>query len=120
MITGSRFVTKSPVEVMDRLKLAMAAGNFEMVEVTEDSITFRHGTWLTQSAPQFPKAGKILLDDKGEGTDILYAVEPVGFPKYWLILCGIVFFWLIFPPILAHRTLVHHPRRVMENLLQGI
>jgi hypothetical protein len=46
-------------------------------------------------------------------------VAVTGFASVWLALVAVVFFWAIFPPILAWRALVHHPRRLMENLLAG-
>ena len=120
MITGSKMVAKSPGEALDRLKLAMSGGNFEIIALTDSSISFKHGTCLTQSAPLFPKEGAIRLTSMGDRTEISYEIEPTGFPKYWLTLIGILFCWAIFPPILAYRALVHHPKQLMENLLQGI
>lgn len=98
----------------------MSGGNFQITNATDSSISFKHGTYLTQSAPLFPKRGTINLADRDGKTEITYTVEPVGFPKYWLILIGILFCWLIFPPILAYRALRHHPQQLMENLLQGL
>ena len=120
MITGSKIVAKRPEEALDRLKLAMSGGNFEITTATESSICFRHGTYLTQSAPLFPTKGTIRLVRRQDGTEISYEIEPTGFPKYWLTFFGILFCWAIFPPIVAYRTLVYHPKRLMENLLQGI
>jgi hypothetical protein len=120
MITGGRTVARSPAEVLDRLKLAMSGGNFEVTAATDKSISFKHGTYLTQSAPLFPKSGVIRLAAKGDGTEVTYEVQSTGFPKYWLLLFGVLFCWAILPPILAYRALVYHPRRLMENLLQGI
>lgn len=120
MLTGSKFVDKSPDEVIDRLKLAMSGGNFEITDVTKNSITFKHGTVLTQDASNFPKKGIIHVNRCEESTYVTFAVEPVGFPTYWLTFIGIILCWLIFPPILAYRTLVYHPRKLMNNLLQCI
>ncbi len=120
MITGTKRVAKSPAETLDRLKLAMSGGNFEIIALTERSISFKHGTYLTQSAPLIPKTGVIRLGGGGDGTMVSYEIEPTAFPKFWLMLFAILFCWAVFPPILVHRALVHHPRRLMENLLQGI
>jgi hypothetical protein len=113
-------VSKSPAEALDRLKLAMSGGNFEIIRVTDDTISFKHGTFLTQSAPQFPKHGTIRVAPADGGSEITYDVEPALFVRCWLIFFAVVFFWLIFPPIIAYRTLVYHPRRLMENLLSGL
>ena len=120
MITGSKMVAKSLGETLDRLRLAMSGGNFQITGTTDSSISFKHGTYLTQSAPLFPTRGMIRLLGGGDGTEISYEIESAGFPKYWLMLISILFCWAIFPPILAYRTLMHHPRQLMENLLQGI
>jgi hypothetical protein len=120
MMTGARTIDRSSSEVLDRLKLAMSAGNFEITAITDCSISFRHGTYLTQSAPLLPKRGTIRIASRDHATDVSYEIEPTGFPKYWLIFVAIVFCWVIFPPILVYRALVHHPRQLMENLLQGI
>ena len=120
MITGSKMVRKSPAEALDRLKLAMSGGNFKITALTENSISFRHGTCLTQSAPLFPKKGTIHLASEGHETEVSYEIEATGLPKYWLIVISILFCWAIFPPILAYRALVHHPKQLMENLLQGV
>lgn len=120
MITGSKLVAKNLEAAMDRLRLAMSGGNFEITAVTDSSISFNHGTYLTESAPLFRKKGIIRLASRGDGTEISYEIEATGFPKYWLMLVGILFCWAIFPPLFAYRALVHHPRQLMENLLQGI
>ena len=120
MITGSKIVARSPSEVLDRLKLAMSGGNFEITSQTDRSISFKHGTYLTQSAPMLPKKGTIRLAARGDGTELSYEITPTGFPKYWLLFIGVVFCWAIFPAILPYRALVHHPKRLMENLLEGI
>ncbi len=120
MITGSKLINRPLEEVLDRLKLAMSGGNYEIIEATSNSIKFRHGTYLTQSAPTLPKQGKIVLYETQDGVKATYAIKPTQFTQFWLMLIGIVFCWLIYPPILTYRTLIYHPRRLMENLLQGI
>ena len=75
---------------------------------------------MTQSAPLLPKKGTIRVVGEGEKTEVLYEIEITGFPKYWLIIISVLFCWAVFPPILVYRALVHHPKRLMENLLQGI
>jgi hypothetical protein len=120
MITGSRIVERTPEEALDRVKLVMSGGNFEILEQTESEISFRHGTCLTQSVHLFPKRGTIMLTACDGGTKLSYEIEPTGFPKYWLTLIAILFFWAFFPPILAYQALVVQPKRLMENLLRGI
>lgn len=120
MITGSRIIDRPVDEVLDRIRLAMSAGNFEIIRSSPYSIIFRHGTLLTHSAPLLPKRGIIELVEHGGMTEASFSVEPCGFAAFWLPLFGILFCWLIYPPIVAYRALVHHPRRLMENLLEGI
>lgn len=62
----------------------------------------------------------IRLAESGEATVVTYEVQTRGFPKYWLLLFGVLFCWAILPPILAYRALVYHPRRLMENVLGSI
>ena len=120
MITGNKMIAKRPADVLDRLRLAMSGGNFEVTALTDHSISFRHGTYLAQSAPLLPTRGVIMLVNSGDGTDVHYEIAPLWFAKFWLLLIATVFCWAVFPPILVHRALVHHPKRLMENLLQGI
>jgi hypothetical protein len=120
MPQGTRIVQKSPEEVMDRLRMLMSAGNFEITDATGDAIWFRHGTYLTQSAPQYPKQGVVRVSPAQDGTEVSYWIESTAPVKVWLTLFGVVFFWLILPPIVAYRTMEHHPRQLMENLLQGL
>jgi len=120
MITGRKMVDRNPADTLDRLKLAMSGGNFEITENADGSISFKHGTYMTQSAPLLPKKGTIRVEGKGERTEVSYEIDVTGFPRYWMIFIGVLFCWAIFPPILVYRALVHHPRRLMENLLQGI
>ena len=120
MIQGNRIINRPAAEVMDRLKLAMAGGNFEVQSVTGTAITFRHGTYLTESAPLLPKRGTIRVEPSGQTAAVSYEIEASGFAKYWMILIAVLLCWAIFPPVLVYRALIHHPRRLMENLLQGI
>ena len=120
MITGKRTVKRSPAEVIDRLKMAMAGGNYEITAATDTSLSFKHGTYMTESAPLLPKRGVIRVSPAKSGADVSYEIAVAGFPKVWMIIVATVFFWAIFPPILVHRALTYHPRRLMENLLQAI
>jgi len=120
MIEGQRIVERPPEQVMDRLRLAMSGANCEITNASDTSIAFRHGTYLTQSAPLLPKRGRVDVSPSQTGSRISYKIEATGFSKYWLIAVAAIFCWTIFPPILAYRTLSHHPRQLMESLLQGI
>ena len=120
MIKGQRIINRPVAEVIDRVKLAMAGGNFEIVSATDTTITFRHGTYLTESAPSLPKRGTIRVESSGKNATTAYEIEAVGFAKYWLMLIAVLFCWAIFPPVLAYRALIYHPKRLMENLLAGI
>lgn len=68
----------------------------------------------------FPKKGRLSIRPEGTGSIIHYEIAVVGFPKYWILFIAIVFCWLIFPPLIVHRVLNHHPRQLMENLLQCV
>ncbi|MGJ8653110.1 MAG: hypothetical protein ACSHX8_07540 [Opitutaceae bacterium] len=120
MITGSTQSDFTPSEVSDRLRTAMAAGNFEICNQTSERIEFRHGTYMTQSAPMLPKSGSIQITPSGSGTRVDYEIEIAGFAKYWMGFFGIIFCWLIIPAILVYRALFYHPDRLMKNLLQAI
>ena len=120
MASGNRTVSRTRDETMDRLKLAMSGGNFEITGQSDDWLSFRHGTYLTQSATLLPKAGTIRLVERGKVTDVSYEIDVSGLVSCWLTLVAVVFCWAIFPPILAYRALVYHPRRLMEDLLQAL
>jgi hypothetical protein len=124
MIQGTKTVNRPPTEVLDRLGTVLAGANCEIIERSERFLRFRHGTHLTQTAPMLPKEGSIRLrrspEGPGEATVVEYSVAVTGFARVWLALVAVVFFWAIFPPILAWRALVHHPRQLMENLLAGV
>ena len=120
MISESFQSELEPGEVLSRLKSAMAGGNFEILSQSADRIEFRHGTYLTQSAPLLPKRGVIRIAPAGNGSRVDYEIGVSGFAKYWVGFIGVVFCWLIFPAVIAHRALFHHPRRLMRNLLQAI
>ena len=61
MISGSRTVDKPLVEVLDRLKAILAGANCEVLAGGKDFLRFRHGTYLTQTAPLLPKEGRVRL-----------------------------------------------------------
>ena len=120
MISGSKVIEKTPAKVMDRLKVIMAGANCEILASGENSISFRHGTYLTQTAPMLPKLGIIRLSEQGNSTLVHYSIKTAGLIRVWLVLMAVILCWAIFPPILVYRTLVHHPRVFMENLLAGV
>jgi len=120
MVTGTAQSDLTPSEASTRLRTAMAAGNFEICSQSPAMIEFRHGTYLTQSAPLLPKIGSIRIEPSGTGSRIDYEIGVSGFAKYWMGFIGIAFCWLIFPAILIHRALFYHPERLMKNLLQAI
>ncbi|GAA5119224.1 hypothetical protein GCM10023212_11010 [Luteolibacter yonseiensis] len=98
----------------------MAAGNFEILSQSAGVIEFRHGTYLTESAPLLPKHGIIRITPSGTGSRVDYEVGLSGIAKYWTAFIGIAFCWLVFPALVAHRAHFHHPKRLMENLLQAV
>ena len=120
MSTGSKHSSFSPDQIVDRLRTAMAAGNFEITDGGSGRIEFRHGTYLTQTAPMLPERGNISIRPEGTGSMVQYKIEVYGFAKYWMMFIAIVFCWLIFPPLLVFRAINHHPVRLMENLLQCV
>ncbi len=120
MPTGTRTVKASPAETADKLRMLLAAANCEIVHATDSEIQFRHGTYLTQSAPLVPKRATVRLERSSTGTLLNYDIEVSKPVAVWLSLIGVVFCWLILPPILIHRALVYHPQRFMENLLAGL
>ena len=71
MIQGQRIINRPVAEVIDRLKLAMAGGNFEIVSATGATISFRHGTYLTESAPLLPKRGTLCVEPSGQKNPLL-------------------------------------------------
>jgi len=118
--TGSR-VVQQPVEtVRDRLRLLMAAGNFEVQRSDENHLLFKHGAYFTESAPMFAKRGEIVLFPSGGTTRIEFRVSLRGWPKYYFILFGTLLCWLILPAFGAYRALIYHPRMLMENLIDGV
>lgn len=120
MITGSKYSKHKPAEVADRLRAALAAGNFRIVDETPEEIRFEHGTYMTSTAWMLPKKGRLEFIEDNDGTMVGYEVEVSGFARYWVGGIGIAFCWLIFPYILTQRALKFHPRRLMENLLQSV
>ena len=118
--TGSKQSELSPHEVIDRLKLTMASGNFEIVEQGAGKVRFLHGTYLTESAPLLPKVGEINVSATDGGSIINYRIEVRGFAKYWMLFCAVVFCWLVFPTIAIYRALTHHPDQLMKNLLNVV
>ena len=121
MISGSRTIKKPIEEVTDRLRMMLAAANCSVSDGDGNGvIRFQHGTYLTQSAPLLPKSGTVHLATNSGGTNISYELHVSGFARAWMILVAVLTCWAIFPPILVYRALVVHPRRFMENLLEGV
>ncbi len=118
MESGSRTSALSVRQAEERLRTAMAAGNFEIEPNGPGELVFRYGTLLTQTATQLPKRGRVVIEPAGDGSRIAYEVEVYGFAKYWMIFFAILTCWVIFPPLIVHRALTYHPKRLMENLLQ--
>ena len=120
MTTGTAQSDLLPSEVSSRLRAAMAGGNFEIISQSPEQIVFRHGTFLTQSAPLLQKSGRISIRPSESGSHIDYEIGVVGFAKFWIGFFGIAFCWLIFPAVIVYRALFYHPERLMRNLLQAI
>ena len=120
MIQGSRTIPRSLPVIIEKLKTILAGANCEVVDASDDRLSFRHGTYLTQTASLLPKTGTIELHDHGQSTNVVYSVDTSGPAKWWLIFVAIIFCWAIFPPILIYRALVIHPRRFMENIIAGV
>jgi uncharacterized membrane protein len=120
MVRGQRIINRPVAEVIDRLRLAMAGGNFEIAIATDSTLTFRHGTYITQTAQLLPMRGTIRVEPSGQSSAAAYEIEVAGPAKYALMLIAVLCCWAVFPPVVAHRALIHHPKRLMENLLQGI
>jgi len=120
MPSGTVVVSHPRAEVLDRLKPILAGANCQILKSGSERVLFRHGTYLTQTAPSLLKECSLELQEADGKTTIHYTVSVVGFARVWLIIVAVVFFWAIFPPILVHRSLVHHPRQLVENMLSGI
>ena len=120
MITGAKLSKYTPPEIVERLRAALAAGNFCILGETPNSIRFEHGTYMTSTASLLPKKGRFEFTKDKSGTQVTYEVEVTGFAKYWVAFVGIAFCWLVFPFILTQRALKVHPRLLMENLLQSV
>jgi hypothetical protein len=120
MIEGSLTTTRSVAEVRAILRPVLAAADCEVLHEDDEMIRLRHGTYLASAAPLLPKAVVLRFSPEGDTTRVAYQVEVAGLVKAWAICVGGLFFWLVFPPILVHRALTHHPRRFMENLLRAV
>ena len=120
MSKGSTRSDLAPGEALDRLVLAMAAGNFEILRRSPDGVDFRHGSYLAQSAVSLPKSGTISVFSDEPGCRVDYEIGVSGFAKYWIGFLGVAFCWLVFPAVIAYRALFYHPDRLMRNLLQCI
>jgi len=120
MATGTVATPKPQAAVVEKLRGFLAAANCEIVESAHDHLAFRHGTYLTQTAPLFRKSCRLDFTESAGTTTVRYSVRPAPFIRVWLTLVAIVFCWTVFVPLLAYRALAYHPRRFVENLLAGV
>ena len=120
MITGTKTTNQPLSRVFEKIRTILAGANCEILYQGKYSIRFRHGTYLTQTAPMLPKEGIFRFTADGGSTRVDYEVQISGFAKVWMTLFAVIFCWAIFPPVLVYRTLVYHPRKFMENMLAGI
>ena len=120
MITGLHTSSKPVGEVTDKLRMILAAANCTVTASSDEEIEFRHGTYLTQSSPLFPKTGAFGFTPIEGGTRIDYNIALTPFPTVWLTIFGVLFCWLIFPAIAAYRAIKVHPKQMMENILAGV
>lgn len=120
MNSGAIFTHLPPEKVAEHLKITMAAGNFAITHRESRRIEFLHGSYLTRCAPLLPKRGTITIESQGSGSLVRYSVGLRGFAKYWTLLFGVLFCWLIVPAIIIYRAHVVHPRRLIENLLRAL
>lgn len=121
MITGTRRVAKPLSQALDHLRMVLAGAGCE-TEILEEGrlIRFRHGTYLTQTAPLLPKEGTLTLSEAQGVTQVHYRVHARGPIRIYMIIIAVLFCWTVFVPLLVHRALVHHPRKFVENLLAGV
>ena len=98
----------------------LAAANCEILTESELGISFRHGTYLTESAPLLPKKGVFRLRPSPNGTALDWEISVSPYVAAWMIFIAILFCWTIFAPLLVHRALYHHPAQFMKNLVRGL
>jgi len=120
MITGHVTISKPQDVVREKLRTLLAGANCEVLESDRTQVVFRHGTYLTQTAALFPKTCRVRFGEGDGTTTVSYEIHVAPLVRVWLTLWGILFCWTIFAPVFAHRVLVYHPKRFMENLLAGI
>ena len=120
MATGTVVIAKSRAAIVDRLRGLLAAANCQIVQSSSGSLSFRHGTYLTQTATLYPKTCRLNFDEHDGTTTVHYDVHTAPLVSIFLTLWGILFCWTIIMPVIAYRTLVHHPKRFVENLLAGV
>jgi hypothetical protein len=120
MIRGQREIAKPREDVVEKLRGLLAGANCDIVTSGPDGLTFRHGTYLTQTAWLFPKTCRLHFVPHDGSTTVRYEIRTSLFVRVWLTLWAVVLCWTIFAPILAYRAIVHHPRRFVENLLSGV
>jgi len=120
MTQGEHLVGGDIGLVRDRIRIILAAANCRTQWKGASEVEFRHGTLLTQTATMIPKRGRMTLSRQGDQVRIDWAVESVGFAKWWLIIWGVLFCWLIFPPFVAYHVVVRKPEEFMSNLLAGV
>jgi len=120
MKTGHAEVHRGIEAVRDRLTSMLAAANCEILSDSAHEITFRHGTYLTESAPLLPKTGAFQMRPSPNGTMVNWRISVSPFAAGWMTFVAIVFCWTLFAPILVHRALTYHPARFMQNLVRGL
>lgn len=119
MITGSVIIHKPGPVVLEKLRGFLGAANCDVDQWSDHQVSFRHGTYLTQTATLFPKCCRLYLDESDGTTTVRYEVRVALPCAIFLTLWGILFCWTLIMPIVAYRSLVYHPRRFIENLLGG-
>lgn len=117
---GTHIVEGDLAAIRDRLRLVLAAAGCDQQWPTPDSVTFRHGTMLTYTVSMMPKRGRMHLAEDGGRVRVDWTVESYGFARWWLTVWGVLFCWLVFPAILAHRAVAVEPRRFVERLLAAL
>jgi len=120
MRTGSAIVHGDLNAVREKLKLILAGANCRVAWLGGDTVTFRHGTYVTQTLSMLPKAGRLQLAAEGDRVRVHWSVEVATPARIWLILVAVVFFWLIFPPLLVYHALVRHPEQFVRNILAAL
>ncbi len=120
MISGSCPIGSTVEAVQDRLRLILAAANCEIIERGADIIRFRHGNDLSGNFSDLPKECEFRFEKEENGVRVNWSVSVRKPTRVFMIIWAMILFWAIFPPILARRALIHHPRRLVQNILAGL